>query len=405
MNQFFNNRRKLLKGLISAPVVSAPLVSAPLVSVPFFSTLPGLTFAATASSAREKFILVILRGAMDGLAAVQPYGDSSLRGLRDSLLVNENELNKLDSFFALHPAFTGLYEMYNRAELLVHHAVASPYRERSHFDAQNVLEIGLNHPDPSMSGWLNRSLPFLTNSLNPNLIQSTSAMAIGQTVPHVLLGENPVGSWAPPVLPMPSDSTMDSIKQLYDRDKFLGAQLDQALMANALMSNNSMSGRPGRGENFNVLVNAAARFMREEHGPQIAVVENSGWDTHANQGTTQGQLSRKFSELDNGLTALKNGLGNVWKDTIVLVVTEFGRTAASNGTGGTDHGTASAAFMLGGDIPGGKVQTDWPGLNSGNLHDGRDLRATAELRGLFKTVLKNHLNIREEEIDSVILPA
>lgn len=383
MKPFKANRRKLLKGLMAAPLVSAPW---------------SLSFAANAVQSNERFILLILRGAMDGLAAVQPYGDNSLRGLRDPLLVANTELKKLDSFFGLHPAFNSFYEMYQDSELLVCHAVATPYRKRSHFDAQNVLEIGLDGPDPGMSGWLNRCVPFLNNDMG------TSAMAIGQTVPHVLLGDSQVGSWAPAVLPMPSDSTMARLKRLYDRDEFLGAKLDQALMANDLIADSDMSGRIARGQNFNVLANAAAKFMREENGPRIAVLENSGWDTHSNQGAVQGQLARKFTELDEALAALKTGLGNTWQDTVVLIVTEFGRTVASNGTRGTDHGTASVAFMLGGNIRGGQILADWPGLDRGNLYENRDLHPTLDMRVLFKSVLRDHMHIREDIIDSRIFP-
>ena len=385
-------RRQLLKSLVAIPLVSS------------LSTIPSLSFAAYAASGDKRFILVILRGAMDGLAAVAPYGDPALTGLRGSLLPAENELHKLDSFFGLHPAFSNLFNLYQESELAICHAVASPYRQRSHFDGQNVLEIGLDGPDQAESGWLNRCVPLIGQNNRKNT-RASPAMAIGPAVPAVLLGDAEVGSWAPAILPVPSDSTMARLQRLYSEDEFLGAKLEQALLARDMVGENSMNRSRRPGQNFNVMIDATAKFMSQEHGPAIAVMESSGWDTHANQGATQGQLARKFTELDEGLARLKRGLGTSWNNTVVVVVTEFGRTAAVNGTQGTDHGTAGVAFLLGGSVNGGKVLGQWPGLASGNLFQGRDLRPTTDMRSLFKTVLRDHLGTEMNKIDSIVFPA
>jgi uncharacterized protein (DUF1501 family) len=382
-------RRRLVSAFAAAPAVG------------LFSSLPGLSFAAT-DLGEKRFVLVILRGAMDGLAAVVPYGDSDLTELRDSLLTPESELHKLDSFFGLHPALENLHGMYQASEAVVCHAVASPYRERSHFDGQNVLEIGLDQPDQSESGWLNRCVPLLGRTGESG--NNSLAMAIGQAVPDVLQGEAEVASWAPAVMPEPSESTMERLRTLYAEDAFLGARLEQALMANKMVEQNGMTASRRRGQNISVLADAAASFMAAASGPSIAVLENNGWDTHANQGTSQGQLAGKFRELDRSLAQLKAGLGDTWNNTVVAVVTEFGRTAAVNGTQGTDHGTGGVAFLLGGAVNGGRIHGQWPGLAAGNLYQGRDLLPTTDMRSLFKTVLRDHLQISQDSIESELFP-
>ncbi|MDP6536970.1 MAG: DUF1501 domain-containing protein [Gammaproteobacteria bacterium] len=382
-------RRRLVSSLAVAPVLG------------LFSSLPGLSFAAV-DGGEKRFVLVILRGAMDGLAAVAPYGDSELAALRGSLLTPDSELLKLDSFFGLHPAFENLHEMYQSSQAVICHAVASPYRERSHFDGQNVLEIGLEQADQSESGWLNRCVPLLGKAGENN--GSSPAMAIGQAVPDVLQGESEVASWAPAIMPEPSVSTMQRLQQLYAQDAFLGVRLEQALMANQLAGRNEMMANRRQGQSFGVLVDAAAAFLADASGPSIAVLESNGWDTHANQGASQGQLVGKFRELDRGLARLKSGLEETWNNTAVLVVTEFGRTVAVNGTQGTDHGTAGVALLLGGSVKGGSIHGQWPGLASANLYQGRDLAPTTDMRSLFKTVLRDHLQLPQANIESELFP-
>lgn len=380
-------RRQLLRGLLATS--GAALVT----------NLPGLAFSATPSTDGKRFILVILRGAMDGLAAVAPYGDPALAALRRPLLTPENQLLKLDSFFGLHPAFTSLHTLYQQSELLVCHAVASPYRKRSHFDAQNVLENGFTLPDETASGWLNRCLPLLPSSNGA----SSPAIAVGQSVPEVLLGNDNVASWSPPRFPSPNENTLTRLQQLYSNDPFLGERLDQALAANGLIGD-TMGNQKTKMQDFNVLVDAAATFLSQDQGPAIAVLESDGWDTHANQGGKEGQLASKFAQLDTGLGRLKKGLGEHWRNTVVAVVTEFGRTAAVNGTQGTDHGTAGVALLLGGAVQGGKMHTDWPGLANGNLYQQRDLAPTTDLRAIFKTVLRDHLGLDGKQIEDSVFP-
>lgn len=361
MNPDSNARRRFLQSMLAGSL---------------FPVVPGLSLGAALASQANRFVLVVLRGAMDGLAAVQPYGDADLRALRESLLVPEQNLLKLDGFFGLHPALPQLHDMYLKRELEVFHAIATPYRERSHFDGQNVLETGLEQPNPGASGWLNAMVGQVQAG-------EPAAMALGSLMPKVLQGIYPVGSWSPAVMPPLADSTLARLQRLYAQDVFLSSRLEQALLATALLEGQTMTPQDQRSEPFVQLADAAARFLSQDYGPVIAMLEMGGWDTHANQGAAQGQLAQRLGELDQGLARLKAGLGSRWATTQVLVVTEFGRTVAVNGTGGTDHGTASVAFRLGGARQGGAVFADWPGLKPSQLHEGRDLRPTGDIRALY----------------------
>jgi uncharacterized protein (DUF1501 family) len=354
-------RRSVLKALAGAPLVSL---------------LPGLSIAAGQTTQPNRFVLVILRGALDGLAAVQPAGDPDLAQWRQSLLVPEAQLLSLDGFFGLHPALKSLHALYQASQLEVFHAVATPYRARSHFDAQNVLETGLLEPDPGADGWLNRLAGWVAAA-------EPAAMAIGQVMPKVLQGPFPAGSWTPDKLPPLQSSTLERLQRLYARDAFLDSRLQQALQIRTLVDAETMAAGNGQA-NFATLAAAAASFLRQDIGPAIAVLELGGWDTHANQGAAQGTLAQQLTQLDTGLDRLRRGLGARWKTTQVLVVTEFGRTVAVNGSGGTDHGTASVAFRLGGSVAGGTVRADWPGLKPEQLHEQRDLRPTLDMRRLYE---------------------
>ena len=371
--------------------------------------LPGLTLAAPGSDHR-RFVLVILRGGLDGLAAVVPYGDPGYAGARRGLAleppVGSGGLRDLDGFFALHPMLAKLHGHYGRGELIAAHAVASTYRRRSHFDAQNVLELGLASPHASRQGWLNRALPVLgTRTPGPS---GDDAMAIGQAVPLVLRGPESVGSWSPARLPGPDEDLMDRLLALYGSDAFLGPRLDAALdadrMAGAGPAEHTRSGQQF-GQHFSKLAQVAARMLRDETGPRIAVIEAGGWDTHANQGRETGALAQRLRRLDEGLGGLAAGMGPGWRHTVVLVVTEFGRTVAMNGTRGTDHGTAGMALMLGGAVNGGRVVGDWPGLAPGRLHDGRDLAPTTDLRSIYKGILRDHLGVSAADLESRVFPS
>lgn len=385
------NRRDILKAASLGAIATA---------------LPGLAFARAATDAR--FVLIIMRGATDGLALAAPYGDGSYRRVRGELALpepgQEGGLLKLDGLFGLHPALSTVYDEYRNGRAAIVHAIASPYRERSHFDGQDVLENGANGVGSLRDGWLNRALAPLGGSLG-----NAVGIAMAQNTPLVLRGKNSTTSWAPSQLPDADENTLQRLQDLYAGDEFFADRLAQALMsqeiATAGAGMDAANRRGGDAQHVLAMMQAAARFLTAENGPRIAVVETGGWDTHFNQGTTGGLLFNRTASLDAGIAALRDGLGDTWSDTVVTIVTEFGRTAGVNGTRGTDHGTASAAVVLGGPVRGGRIIADWPGLRKQDLYESRDLMPTMDMRGLFKGVLAQHLRLDDAFLDRTVFPA
>ncbi|KLI65262.1 hypothetical protein AAV99_05145 [Aurantiacibacter marinus] len=339
----------------------------------------GIAFPRTAFAAGQdkRFVFVLQRGAADGLALVQPHGDPALRSLRERL-VNE-DAHPLDGFFALHPALVRTAQMFDTGEARAWHAVATGYRQRSHFDAQNVLESGNPRPYASRTGWLGRLLPLLPGAPGP--------LALSAAVPLTLRGDIQVGTYAPNRLPDPSEDLLNRVAMMYGEDAALGPLWDEAMRTRMLASD--IGDNAGRGGQQ--IGELASSLMMAEGGPRVMMVETGGWDTHQGQ---PGRLNQQLRGLDGLLGSLRDGLGDVWNDTIVLVATEFGRTAAINGSLGTDHGTASAALLLGGALPSGaKVIADWPGLASNQLYEGRDLRPTGDLLALATGAVAEHFGI------------
>jgi uncharacterized protein (DUF1501 family) len=374
-----------------------------------------LAFASANTSCR--FVFIILRGALDGLTAVPPYADADYARLRRELAIGApgaaTGAIKLDNLFGLHPSLRFLGESYSARELVVFHAVASPYRERSHFDGQDVLENGFTRPHASQSGWLNRALASVP-AASP---RKELGVALGQNVPLTMRGPAAVASWSPSRLAALDEDTLDRITDLYARDPMLSRRLADALAANVIATEGQDSGDDGEtmlakrekstaraGARYAEVVRAAASFLRREDGPQIAMFDATGWDTHANEGAAQGQLAVRLGALDAGLRTLKEQLGPVWQDTAVLIATEFGRTAATNGTRGTDHGTGAAAFLLGGAVQGGRVVADWPGLSSAALYEGRDLKPTLDIRSVMKGVLADHIAVPNAALENEVFP-
>ncbi len=329
---------------------------------------PRLALAAAATDRRLVFI--ILRGAMDGLSAIPPRGDPRLRQLRGALADAPAQFGApipLTSDFAAHPALKGFAGMFAAGEACVVHAAASPYRERSHFDAQNVLETAGNAAYALKDGWLNRLLPLLPAAPPP--------VAISATLPALLQGSAPATSFAPSHLPDASAALKARVTALYERDPLLHRLWGEAMATEAMAGAAGAADGPG---NPVALAGTAAKLLANAAGPRIAVLDVGGWDTHAGQAI---RLGNQLRQLDSMFAALKAGLGPAWNQTLVIAATEFGRTVAANGTGGTDHGTASAVLLAGGRVAGGKVHGDWPGL--ARLHDGRDLVPTTSLNAVF----------------------
>lgn len=369
------------------------------IATPLAAMLPHIALADAATDSR--LVLIILRGALDGLAAVPPHGDGNYASKRGALAITA-PAQKLDGLFALNPGLTHLYEWYRAKELIVFHAAATPYRERSHFDGQDLLENGTSKVGTARDGWLNRALTVLPAARTRTTQQL--ALALSQNLPLVLRGAAQVNSWAPSRLPEADVDTLQRIADLYSTDAYFAGRLQAALAADDVAASEAMGGGRDPLGQFNQIAAAAGRLLAGEEGARIAVIEATGWDTHANQGAEQGQLVNRLRALDGGLGALRNSLGAAWQRTAVMVVTEFGRTVAVNGTRGTDHGTATCAFLGGGAVHGGRVIADWPGLATPSLYQGRDLAPTLDLRGVFKGVLASHLGVREGELESTVFP-
>lgn len=347
---------------------------------------PRIAFAAAPTD--KRFVFIIQRGAADGLGTLVPYGDPAYSAVRGALADGQHQ--KLDGMFGLHPMLTQSAAMYRSGDALFAHAVASPYRDRSHFDGQNVLETGGAQAYAVKDGWLNRLLTVLPTG-------DTRAIAIAATVPMALRGPVEVSSYAPSALPDATDDLLARVTQLYSGDAQLHGLWEQAMATRNLTGD--LAADDGR--NAAATGALAAKLLAPADGARIAMIETGGWDTHSGQ---QGRLAAQLRGLDAMIAAIKTGMGPVWKDTMVLVATEFGRTVAMNGTGGTDHGTASAAMLFGGGVKGGRVLADWPGLAPANLYEGRDLKPTTSLDGFIAGAVAAHFGIDPARVVAALFP-
>ena len=368
---------------------------------------------AQAEGRDPRFLTIILRGALDGLATVAPVGDpdwQTLRGDKALTLEGKTPALKLNDFFALNPAMPNLHRMFEAKEAIVVHASATPYRERSHFDGQDLLESGLPMPGASESGWLNRALGGLAPAgrVNPH---GSKIFAVGPVTPLVVRGPAPVLSWSPPRVMPASEDTVHRLLALYrDCDSELAAVLEDNSKLVAVEQSGGMGQKPGAGgpaqvrAYFAEAAGTAAKFLAQPDGPRVGALALDGWDTHFNEGIAQGRLSQLLGALDEALAAIKANMGPAWRETVVALATEFGRTARINGTDGTDHGTATIALLVGGALKGGHVIADWPGLKPANLYQDRDLKPTTDLRAVLKGILRDHLRADERALAQTVFP-
>lgn len=383
------------------------------VSLVLWSLMPK---AALAGTRDPRLLVIVLRGGLDGLAAVAPLGDPDYARLRGEIALSasgEAASLPLNDFFALNGAMPQLHTLYQKSEALFVHAVHTPYRARSHFDGQDVLESGLGGVGRVDDGWLNRALVNLADagSANPR------GLALGAMVPLVIRGRAPVLSWIPKVYGVPlRDSTIARVMDLYaETDPVLarafaeGMHIHQVADANPTTPAQPLAAGQTPAERLNRqftdAADAAAKFLSSADGPRIGVLSYDGWDTHANEGPLKGQLALRLGGLDAAVAALNKGMGAAWQDTVVAIVTEFGRTARVNGTQGTDHGMATVAILAGGAVKGGRVLADWPGLRDAALYEGRDLAPTRDLRSVLKGVLRDHLGIPDGALSGTIFPS
>jgi uncharacterized protein (DUF1501 family) len=342
------------------------------------------------ANSQRRFVFIIQRGAADGLHIVAPTGDPTYAGLRGDFAQDFAKGAQLGSFFTLHPALAETAKMFAASQALFVHAVASPYRDRSHFDGQNVLETGGAAAYRVKDGWMNRLLGILP-------ADEGKALALSSTVPMALRGSHEVSSYATSQLPSPSDDLLARVTSLYEGDPQLH-ELWSAAMDTRMKAGDPM--QCGGGQKGAATGALAAKMLLGD-GARIAMIETNGWDTHSGQ---RGRLNAQLKDLDQTLAALKTGLGAEWANTLVVVATEFGRTARPNGTGGTDHGQASVSMLLGGAVAGGRVVADWPGLTQSALYEGRDLKPTTDLDSLIAGALAQHFDLEPARTMATLFP-
>ncbi len=374
---------------------------------------------ARAEGRDPRFLTIVLRGALDGLAAVAPVGDPDwikLRGDNALRLDGDTPALPLDGFFALNPAMPNLHRLHKGGQAIIVHAAATPYRERSHFDGQDVLESGLGGVARAESGWLNRALVAMEpgGRVDP---QVRRTFAVGPITPLVVRGPAPVLSWVPPRGTLVSDETTMRLLDLYRHtDPMLARVLEDRIGLDALARAGGMERMADQGPvvqigsieqvrtYFAEAAGAAGKFLASADGPRVGALALDGWDTHVNEGAVKGRLAALLGALDGALAALEKSMGPAWSETVVALVTEFGRTARVNGTEGTDHGTGTVALLAGGALKGGRVVADWPGIREADLHEKRDLKATTDLRAVLKGLLRDHLRIDDAVLAAAVFP-
>ncbi|MFJ5486831.1 DUF1501 domain-containing protein [Hansschlegelia beijingensis] len=351
---------------------------------------------------------MILRGGLDGLTAVPPHGDPSYHALRSEnaagVRLGSASPIALDGFFSLNPSLKSLGSMFRQGEAIVFHAVATPYRDRCHFDGLSVLENGTRSPGLE-TGWLNRALSVLPTERFVG--QRLPGIGVGATAPLILRGPAPTLTWSPQAVAMDLLNGRERLRDLSSTiDPTFADAIERRAGLQALARGGPMteSRVPAGRSGFIELAAGAGRLLNAPEGPRVAVMSFDGWDTHTRQGAEDGRLSRLLADFDAALDTLRSTLRKAWAETVVIAVTEFGRTVRLNQTYGTDHGTGSVAFLAGGALRGGYVAADWPGLNNSALYEHRDLRPTQDVRRVLKGILADHLSIPEILLSREVFP-
>jgi uncharacterized protein (DUF1501 family) len=380
LKTFRMNRRALLGGMAGLSVLYAARA------------------ADAAVAGRRKLVVIIARGGLDGLSVSPPYGDPAYQGLRKQIAIAqpgaEGGALKLDETFGLHPSLAQFHEMALAGEARIAPAVAIPERIRSHFEAQDMLENGTATVYGTSAGWLNRAL---------GVMGTRRALSVGAQAPLVIRGPIECASWSPgPDLPQ-GDRVATILMDLYKDDPLLAPALATGL-TNESMVEAAMNGQAVKANDVKALGKAISKFMTAPDGPDVVALSLDGFDTHANQGAAKGQLANRLAYVDALFGGLREGLGPTWKDTAVVMATEFGRTARVNGTGGTDHGTASTVLLAGGALKRGGIVGDWPTLADGRLFENRDLAPTVEVRSIFKGLLRDHMGVDQARLGTAVFP-
>ncbi|QUD90079.1 DUF1501 domain-containing protein [Phenylobacterium montanum] len=362
----------------------------------------GVTFLAAPAIAASpagdrKLVVIVCRGAMDGLSVAPPLGDPDYLALRGPIAIPADRALKLDADFGLHPKLATIAALAGQGQARIAPAVAIPERIRSHFEAQDLLETGGARLYGSATGWLNRALA----ASGPG--RPIKALSIGAQSPLILKGPIETQSWSPGGRLTPDITRVSqALQELYLGDPLLGPALASGMQTEATAD--ALGGLSVGQRDVKGFAVTAARFLTAEGGPQVAVISLTGFDTHANQGAAEGQLANHLQVLDDVVAGLQEGLGPAWSRTVVVAATEFGRTAHINGTGGTDHGTAGAMILAGGALKRGGIVGDWPTLKPDALFENRDLAPTLDVRQVFKGVLRDHLGLDRRTLDSRVFP-
>ena len=340
--------------------------------------LAGFNLPALATTSKKKNLVVImLRGGMDGLCAVPIIGDKNFEKRRKSILI-ENTI-KLNSDFALHPRLIGFNKCWNDNTGSIVHATSIPYTQRSHFEGQNLMESGGRTPYQEKTGWVGRAMK-LANLQGDGL-------ALSLPMPLLLRGIPKNNNYFPADGRLPRKDTLDLLRSVY-ADSSEDELLEMMDFIKKRKDEQMMGGTSGRGKRKNKnLARQAATYLRKSDGPRVAVFEVNGFDTHAAQGGVDGTHTKCLVEMDEIINNLRDNLQEAYKDTIILTVTEFGRTIKQNGGNGTEHGYGTAIFMAGGLLKKSQVHTDWPGLKRKELYDGRDLNATIDARSVYASAM------------------
>lgn len=355
--------------------------------------------AAAKASGDARLVVILLRGGLDGLAAVPPVGDPAYAAARGALALPSDRVTQLDATFGLHPGLAALIPLWQRGEILPVQAVGLAYRGRSHFEAQDLLENGSDTPHGAPDGWLARALVRRPDA------QPDDALALARTAPLLLRSEAAVATYDPRGGAGPSERLLNEVEALWEGDPVLEPALVKAMdLREQLDEDAPMASGGGKTGATQRALGVLGALLAKDDGPRVAAVELGGWDSHQSEGGLEGPLANRLTGLGEGLAGLASALAPVWRRTVVLAISEFGRTVAPNGTKGTDHGTGGLALLAGGAVAGGRIAGDWPGLAPEQRFEGRDLRTTTDARALFKGVLRDHLGLDRADLDRLVFP-
>src|SRR3984893_1739199 len=371
------------------------------------SFLARAAFGATEAGGRNKRLVVIFqRGAADGLNIIVPHGEAQYYAMRPSINIPRKSVLDLNGFFGLHPSMSAFQPLWQQGHLAIVHAAGSPDITRSHFDAQDFMETGTPGVKITEDGWLNRSLHAIPGAAPPTTPNSPfRAIASGPSVPRILSGsepavamnnindfsvggKNPKGSPAASAFEAMNDHSSDSVLQGTGTETFDAVKMLKTADPGKYTPNPGANYPKGR---FGDGLRQLAQLIKANLGVQVAFADIAGWDQHVNEGSTEGQLANVLSDFSQSLAAFWTDLGDLGEDTVIVTMSEFGRTARENGNRGTDHGHANVMFVLGGPVKGGKVYGRWPGLDQSQLYEGRDLALTTDFRRVLGEAVARHL--------------